>query len=223
MVKGTTFTDEAKPFGVLPLDGAIPHEFTITSNQAAHYRLRCASTVTRREQPVEGVGPRSDDEDDDLEEAIPRYLEAKVDITGTNPMYRPVSMRSNIKMRDARLALQSRVLKATDKLPADITPWLKGKESFYIKCQRRGIGKKGYLCARRLTDEEVLHEKRRLHLGERDKLPYHYKLTVVSSIHAHNEEDGVYMLFRLLPSKPEVQSTPLGQGVAHIQTAPTGT
>lgn len=223
-VKGTTNKEDGRPFNILPLDGAIPHEFMITSNLEEANEGEAAEPVgpvEPVEEPVDeadGGGEGAEDEDthymhaeDEKERGVrnvlPHYLEAKVDFTGTNPHYSPLRMRSNLKIKNASLALQSRVLKPGNKLPANIDPWLKGKESFYIKCVHRGFGKTGYLCARKIRARPPQSPQPQSpgpqpHQHQPPQLPEEYKLTIVSSIRAHNEGDDVYMLFRLLTSEP---------------------
>ena len=75
------------------------------------------------------------------QEKIPYYLEAKCNINGTQS--RDLKMRTSIKVRNARMALQKSVVEEDHKVPVDITHWLQGKESYFIRCARRIHSKGG--------------------------------------------------------------------------------
>ncbi len=109
---------------------------------------------------------------------VPRYLNAPTNICGKN--HGPLTIRFDVKEHESRLTLQSRL--HTHYNPVEITPWVTGREAYYISCARRPFRKTGYICVRRR--------------GGR------YITTCVPSIEYHSDASRQYMVFRLI--RPEL-------------------
>ena len=156
---------EATKFSIVPIEGSHPHEFMIMSTSQ---QMLSAS-----------------------QEKIPYYLESKCNINGTQS--RDLKMRTSIKVRNARMALQKSVVEEDHKVPVDITRWLQGKESYFIRCARRIHSKDGYLCVKKpppVPKWQIWHEQH-----DTDE----YEVKIVPSINMHDDDKNSFMLFRLLP------------------------
>ena len=139
------------------------------------------------------------------QEKIPYYLEAKCNINGTQS--RDLKMRTSIKVRNARMALQKSVVEEDHKVPIDITRWLQGKESYFIRCARRIHSKDGYLCVKKPTPSWYSRRK--------SKNIDNYEVKILPSINMHNDDKNSFMLFRLLP---QGLIPGLSEGHQHVRT-----
>ena len=171
---------EATKFSIVPIEGSHPHEFMIMSTSDLMNSLP-------KQLPLDPKERLKFEEEEAKREKIPYYLEAKCNIRGKQS--RDLKMRTSIKARNARMALQKSVVDDDRKVPVDITRWLQGKESYFIRCARRVHSKGGYLCVKQPLQGR---------LGNRKKSE-NYEVEVVPSINEHNDAENSFMLFRLLP------------------------
>lgn len=118
-------------------------------------------------------------------EPIARYLEAPVNVLGKNPG--PLCLKQNTVQEISRFALHSRLVASGT--PVMINEWISGRDIFYINCSRREWARDGYLCVK-----------------ETEGSKYAYITACVSSTKSHNNST-CYMLFRLLPTKLQEQSS----------------
>lgn len=89
-------------------------------------------------------------------------------------------MRFDVKEHESRLTLQSRLSRQYH--PVEITPWVTGREAYFISTTRRFLRRTGYICVKRRGGG--------------------YRTAVVPSVEAHSEASRVYMVFRLI--RPEL-------------------
>lgn len=108
---------------------------------------------------------------------VPRYLCATMDAWGNNPG--PLPLKLNAKETKSRLTLHSRMMRSYN--PVDITPWVNGREIFYINCKHRAVKGDSYLC-----------------IKPREGSTGEFVTACVRSIKSHDEGTETYMLFRLL-------------------------
>ena len=170
---------EATKFSIIPIEGSHPHEFMIMSTSDLMNPLP-------KQPPLNPKERLKFEEEEAKREKIPYYLEAKCNIRGKQS--RDLKMRTSIKARNARMALQKSVVDDDRKVPVDITRWLQGKESYFIRCARRVHSKGGYLCVKRPEIGIFKTTKSK-----------DYEVEVVPSINEHNDAENSFMLFRLLP------------------------
>ena len=111
---------------------------------------------------------------------VPRYLDVSTNVMGCN--CGPLRMEFGIKEHNCRLTLRNRL--ATSYTLGDITPWVVGREAFYIKCARRILRFNGYICVKRQEED-----------GSRS-----YITECVRSVKKHDEHSGLFMVFRLVPA-----------------------
>ena len=167
-VEATQDIKQASAFFIFPNeDGSHPYEFIIGYYGDSRKVLkRMASTLTSTPWPE--IDP------------IPRYLHAPVGILGNN--FGPLHLKNHMLQSQSRLALHNRLLKHNN--PVDITPWVDGRDAFFINCARRMAKRDGYICVKLVTTRR----------GGRPEL----RTGCVPTKRSHNERD-TWMLFRLLP------------------------
>ena len=172
----TKDNSEAAMFCIVPMEGSHPHEFKIMSTSdlmtplpplAPKERLKCEEKAKRT------ISPYS--------------LEAKCNIRGKQR--RDLKMQRSVKSHNARMALQKSVVDDNCKVPVDITRWLQGEESCFIRCARRVRCKDGYLCVKQPLQGRLGNRKR----------SENYEVKVVPSIKKNDDDKNSFMLFRLLP------------------------
>ena len=171
---------EATKFSIVPIEGSHPHEFMIMSTSDLMNPLP-------KQPPLDPKERLKFEEEEAKREKIPYYLEAKCNIRGKQS--RDLKMRTSIKARNARMALQKSVVDDDRKVPVDITRWLQGKESYFIRCARRVHSKGGYLCVKQPQEGPFWGREK----------SENYEVEVVPSINEHNDAENSFMLFRLLP------------------------
>ena len=172
---------EATKFSIVPIEGSHPHEFMIMSTSQ---QMLSSS-----------------------QEKIPYYLEAKCKMNGTQS--RDLKMRTSIKVHNARMALQKSVVEEDHKVPVDITRWLQGKESYFIRCARRIHSKGGYLCVKKPAPlPKWLSRSKSQNIDN-------YEVKIVPSINMHDDDKNSFMLFRLLP---QGLIPGLSEGHQHMRT-----
>ena len=166
-VEATRDIKQASAFFVFPNeDGGHPYEFNIGYyDDDRKVRKRKASILSAS---CPGVDP------------IPRYLHTPVNIIGGN--FGPLHMKNYMLECQSRLTLHSRLLKHYN--PVDITPWVSGRDTFFINCARRRVKRDGYICVKLVTGQR----------GGRPEL----RTGCVPTKTRHNERN-TWMLFRLLP------------------------
>ena len=170
-VEGTKDLNQASEFYIIPKeDSGHPYEFQIAFRGDASGRFKLRRTSTLMSTYSHALG------------AIPRFLNASINAFGTNPG--PLRMELNMPSSDARLSLKSRV--TTKQKHIETTPWVMGREIFYIRCTRRALKMTGYLALK-------MNSQRLTSLRER------YTTAAVSSVGYHNQRN-TFMLFRLLPA-----------------------
>ena len=165
---------EATKFSIVPIEGSHPHEFMIMSTSDLMNSLP-------KQLPLDPKERLKFEEEEAKREKIPYYLEAKCNIRGKQG--RDLKMRTSIKARNARMALQKSVVDDDRKVPVDITRWLQGKESYFIRCARRVHSKGGYLCVKQPLQGR---------LGNRKKSE-NYEVEVVPSINEHSDAENSFI------------------------------
>ena len=161
-VRGTDKSAEASLFSIFPTDdGDHPFEFYIGWNGAQG--------------------------DEEIEPAF-RYLDAPLDIKGCNSG--PLSLKSQTKKQYSRFSIRGR-LSGMINSNVDLQEWVKGKDSFFIKCSRRYFRTNGFV-AMRMQHSHILSN-----VLKQTQDPTEYRTCCVSSKKKHNERD-TWMVFRLL-------------------------
>ena len=167
-VEATRDIKQASAFFVLSNeDGGHPYEFVIGFYGDSRKVLkRKASTLASATRQV--MDP------------IPRYLHTPVNVLGTN--FGPLHLKHHVLESQSRLTLHSRLFKPYN--PVHITPWVDGREAFFINCARRRAKRDGYICVKLVAGQR----------GGRPEL----RTGCVPTKRKHNERN-TWMLFRLLP------------------------
>ena len=107
------------------------------------------------------------------------------------------------------MALQKSVVEEDHKVPVDITRWLQGKESYFIRCARRIHSKGGYLCVKKPAPwPKWLSRSKSQNIDN-------YEVKIVPSINMHDDDKNSFMLFRLLP---QGLIPGLSEGHQHMRT-----
>ena len=183
-VHGTSNLRNASLFFIISNDnGKHPYEFHITyigDNRQA-LKKRVSSLTPLGQKPIE---------------AIPRYLNAKVSVIGTNPG--PLRLQYHVSGR-SRLLLFGRVAK--DEGPISSETWTQGRDMFFINCARRKMKRDGYIAMKRRHVRNATDDW----------------ITCCVPHHLHHNESSVFMLFRLLPAsyrdRPSLLSTEASKAV----------
>ncbi len=108
---------------------------------------------------------------------VPRYLNITTGMCGRNNG--PLTVKFDVKEHESRLILHSRL--TSPHHAVEITPWVAGREAYYISTARRLFKRKGYICVKRR--------------GGR------YITTCVPSVEHHSEPLRQFMVFRLIRPK----------------------
>ena len=136
-LRATKKREEAIPFTIIPLEGKKPHEFMIMT------QLEDMVSVDERRERKPGDESAATPKADENDGSFPYYLEASCDFIGRN--WNALRMVPSVMISNASMSLTKRIVDDQSKLPVDISPWLRGKESYFIRCTRQSI-KDGYLC-----------------------------------------------------------------------------
>ena len=181
-IEGTINLAKASAFHIVPSDGSHPNEFMLSfcdnkSNSKFQMLRRGSSSLNTELQ--QAVKP------------MPRFLNARANVTGKN--HGPLQMSDQVEEGHVRLVLQSRVQSKKLRTIVDPTPWVTGRDVFFVRCARRRFKKEGYLCVK-------------FRPGRENGPPY--KLCIVPSMEAHNTENR-FMLFRLMPVSIQNQLAPM--------------
>lgn len=129
---------------------------------------------------------------------VARYLEAPVNVRGTNPG--PLSVRYNVTQSNCRFTLHSRLVSASSNdVPQGLTSWMDGRDIFFVKCSGPRYHKDGYLCVRQSQCSN-------------------YITSCVQDTSAHNDR-SIFMLFHLI----DAGDIATGKADHEVITTSTGT
>ena len=114
----------------------------------------------------------------------------------------PLAMKLNVVSEHARFTLRNRIYKSQRFLSrrrknVDTAPWVAHRDTFYIRCARRGIGKKAFLAVKKSGVGTGTGTVTGTGTGTTHPT---YKTILTPNIHHHQESEECFMLFRLLPS-----------------------
>ena len=173
-VEATRNVRDASDFYIIPIDdGDHPFEFNIGwQGDKLPKALRCNRSSLLTPQNSQHVEP------------LFRYLDAKVNILGTNPG--PLYLREELEAQYSRLTLHQRII-GRSLIPVDTKDWVQGRDQYFIGCSRRRFKKDGFVAVKRLRQRRQRH-------GVDDP---QFLTSCVSSEEYHNGR-YVYMLFRIL-------------------------
>ena len=207
-VYATATPNKASHFYIIPTENDEHHfEFYIA--------YRGGSGPLKETVPARGNLKTAREQTDGQEvEELQYYLSAPVPaihVTETGPL----SMKLNVVSEHARFTLRNRVYKrrrflSRSRKNVDTAPWVAHRDTFYIRCARRGLGKKAFLAVKKESGTGArARAGSRAHAGtggtDIDSSPStsthpQYKTILVPDIHHHQESEECFMLFRLLPS-----------------------
>lgn len=180
-VEGTINVAKASSFHVVPCDGSHPNEFMLiyhNKESTGHFQMLHRGNSCLNEEFQQAVCP------------MPWYLNARTSMMGKNKG--PLQLSDHVEEGNVRLVLQSRVQSKSSRTVMDPTPWVTGREVYFIRCARRQFHRDGYLCVKFQPGREGRPT---------------YKLCIVSSTDDHNTDK--FMLFRLLPMSLKNQLEPV--------------
>ena len=110
----------------------------------------------------------------------------------------PPRMRLNPDVRHTRLLLKKRV---DQSIPCNTAKWIKEQDAFYISCIHSF--RNGYLCVKKTTHRQTAKDgavkKSESSDAKGSESITSYDVSVVPSVEDHDDEKGVFMLFRLQP------------------------
>ena len=165
-IEGTDKIQNASEFYIFPAeDGSHPYEFKIAY-------LNSVKALKNRRSTLHSFDERKQSE-------VPSFLNVPTDVIGRSPG--PLRMKYAVTAVHSRFALKSRILKSTAE-SVSTTPWVTGKDVFYIQCARRSYKRNSFLALRQQT---------------RRQGSINYRLTAVPSVNYHNETN-TFMLFKLI-------------------------
>ena len=181
MAYATDNFQDASLFFVIPTDKAThPNEFYITYRGEG---FKPQDTNSKGE-PIPGGSIQKRRQDIKVH-SISRYLNARIQFGCHSPG--PLQFKLNVKARDTRFTLISRIIKGSKAV--GIAPWLSHRDTFFVMCARRGFNKNAYLAVQRHTNDD------------------RWITCCVKSIEGEDSDD-TFMLFHLLPRTYQPMSQP---------------
>lgn len=187
-VFGTSNCQNASLFFIISSDsGRHPYEFHIAyKGDSRHVLKKRVSSLTPASQKAV--------------EAIPRYLDAEVNVFGSNQG--PLRLVYHVSER-SRLLLFGRI--ANEKGPISPGTWTQGRDMFFINCARRTMKRDGYIGMRR----------RRRNREEE-------WLSSCWPRQGHHNDRSRFLLFRLLPASLRDDPSLLPNAEADSKAGPNG-
>ena len=194
----TTSPNNASNFYIIPTEDDEHHfEFYIAYRRGSGpaKEVKEGRFRERRDTLVKADSEQNDGQE---VEELQYYLSAPVPAVHVTQAG-PLAMKLNVVSEHARFTLRNRVYKrhrflSRNRKNVDTAPWVAHRDTFYIRCARRGIGKKAFLAVKKESGVGT-----GTGTGTGTTHPT-YKTILTPDIHHHQESDECFMLFRLLPS-----------------------
>ena len=195
-VYATTTPSKASNFYIIPTEDDEHHFEFYIAYRGGSVPAKKETVEFREYMRRQSIKEDSEQTDGQEVEELQYYLSApvpSVHITQTGPL----AMKLNVESENARFTLRNRVYKSRrflsrNRKTVDTAPWVAHRDTFYIRCARRGLGRKAFLAVKGIGTAADTGAG----TGTHPK----YKTILAPSIHHHQATEECYMLFRLLPS-----------------------
>ena len=215
-VYATTLTEgsTASKFYIIPTeDDEHQYEFYIAYRGGS---MTDASSSSERK-------PDSEQNDGQEVEELQYYLSAPVPVAHKTRSG-PLAMKLNVENQHARFTLRDRIYKSQNLLSrnrrsVDTAPWVAHRDTFYIRCARRGLGRKAFLAVQK---ESGAGTGAGTGTGTGTGTHPKYKTILVPDIHHHQESEDCFMLFRLLPLSYKLSGASTTEGGCDVIDGDSG-
>ena len=193
-VFATTTPNKASHFYIIPTEDDEHHFEFYIAYRGGSGSAKEGNEGRFRERLDTSVNVDREQDDGQEVEELQYYLSAPVPAVHVMQSG-PVAMKLNVVSEHARFTLRNRVYKrhrflSRGRKNVDTAPWVAHRDTFYIRCARRGPGKKAFLAVIKESGAGT---------GTGTTHPT-YKTILAPDINHHQESEECFMLFRLLPT-----------------------